>query len=265
MRIHSQNLNEVGNKVVGSMFWHGRAWLRKSKGFDEILHLEWLFLKKARDWALKATFGYGDSDSGLCLHACVPFVFSVYIVIPHVYHCKESELGIASHHGGLWLYTFTDSMESRSDFPWWKKTHCWRYPWDLKHHLTEILEHKAAHKAQPIWNDKGKRGISEFEERQAAQATVSQTYDYTYTRKNGEVQQRRATVYVERMTHLAKWYPIVPIKRVSTDIWVNFNEEVGEGTGSWKGGTVGCGWSMKPTETPLECLRRMESERKFDR
>jgi len=46
-------------------------------------------------------------------------------------------------------------------------------------------------------------------------------------------------------------------------IAVEFNEEVGERTGSWKGGVLGCGYDMKPGETRLECLRRMERERRF--
>jgi hypothetical protein len=28
---------------------------------------------------------------------------------------------------------------------------------------------------------------------------------------------------------------------------------------------VGCGYELRPNETALECLRRMERERKFDR
>lgn len=30
-----------------------------------------------------------------------------------------------------------------------------------------------------------------------------------------------------------------------------------------KGGCTGCGYDIKPGETPLECLQRMERERKF--
>lgn len=44
---------------------------------------------------------------------------------------------------------------------------------------------------------------------------------------------------------------------------VQFSDEVGERTGSWKGGTIGCGYNMLPGESPLDTLRRMEAERKF--
>jgi len=33
--------------------------------------------------------------------------------------------------------------------------------------------------------------------------------------------------------------------------------------GSWKGGTLGCGYTLRKNETPLECLKRMEVERNF--
>lgn len=32
---------------------------------------------------------------------------------------------------------------------------------------------------------------------------------------------------------------------------------------SWKGGTIGCGYALRPNESPYECLKRMEQERKF--
>ena len=35
------------------------------------------------------------------------------------------------------------------------------------------------------------------------------------------------------------------------------SDEVGEETGSWKGGTIGCGYNLKPGETAEECFDRM--------
>jgi len=46
---------------------------------------------------------------------------------------------------------------------------------------------------------------------------------------------------------------------------VSFDAEVGEGTGSYKGGVVGCSHDMLPFETPIETLRRMEKEVRFNR
>lgn len=265
MRIHSQNLNEKKGEPVGSMFWHGRAWLKKSVSYDEILHAEWLFGSRTKGLALTLDFGYGEDDRSVCFHVALPFLFSLYLVVPGIYHCKESKVGISFHMGGIHLYTFTTMMESNSADPWWRQSHSWYWPWELRHHLTEILEHKAnlPGLARPIWNDKGKKFLDSYEAREAAQKSVSETYDYTYTLKSGEVQHRKATVYVDRMTWRARWWPLIPIQKVQVCISVSFDKEVGEVAGSWKGGCVGCGYEMNLGETPLECLRRMEKERKF--
>ena len=57
------------------------------------------------------------------------------------------------------------------------------------------------------------------------------------------------------------WSPF--LNQVIRSIDVQFDKEVGERTGSWKGGTVGCGYEMLPNESPYQCLKRMEQERKF--
>lgn len=89
-----------------------------------------------------------------------------------------------------------------------------------------------------------------------------ESYPYTYVRRGGEVQHRTATVTSEAHVMTRPW---LPWKRRTESIWVSFDGEVGEGAGSWKGGTTGCGYDMLPGETPLACLRRMERERKFER
>lgn len=94
--------------------------------------------------------------------------------------------------------------------------------------------------------------------------------DYVYNRKSGETQKRIATYYVDEMEWrwrafhwlYKKGIKIGP-KIVKRCISVEFNDEVGERTGSWKGGTISCGYELLPNEAPQECLRRMERERKF--
>lgn len=90
---------------------------------------------------------------------------------------------------------------------------------------------------------------------------------YTYTLRNGEVQKTTAKFYVDELEW--RWRIFHPFaigpKKVLRCISVEFTESIGEGVGSWKGGTYGCGYEMLPNETPLETLRRMEKERKFGR
>ena len=89
---------------------------------------------------------------------------------------------------------------------------------------------------------------------------------YTYLLKNGELQERIATFHVEEREW--RWRIFHPFaigpKKVSRCIWISFDQEVGERTGSWKGGCTGCGYEMIAGETPVETLRRMEYQRKFE-
>lgn len=89
---------------------------------------------------------------------------------------------------------------------------------------------------------------------------TKQTHPYTYILRSGEIQQRTATIQREERLWTRFW---IPWRKLSRSIDVQFSDEVGEETGSWKGGTIGCGYELKSGELPMECLRRMELERKF--
>ena len=91
-----------------------------------------------------------------------------------------------------------------------------------------------------------------------------ETYPYRYVLRSGEVQEREATVTVREYERRRRWLLWTGVGAMITrSIDVQFSDEVGERTGSWKGGCVGCGYDLKAGETPLESLRRMEQERKF--
>lgn len=88
---------------------------------------------------------------------------------------------------------------------------------------------------------------------------------YRYALRNFEIQERKATISVTEMEWRWRWFTWLAFPRmVRRSIDVKFSDEVGERAGSWKGGCVGCGYDMLPDETPQECLRRMERERRFD-
>lgn len=99
----------------------------------------------------------------------------------------------------------------------------------------------------------------------------TRTYSYHYQLRSGEIQERTVTIYVERgywhwllakWLGLPSWFPFVNMMRQSIE--VEFDTEVGERVGSWKGGCIACGYHMLPGETPEQTLRRMERERKFN-
>lgn len=86
---------------------------------------------------------------------------------------------------------------------------------------------------------------------------------YRYVLRSGEVQERIATIGVEEMEWRMRAFQWLAWPRlVRRCIDVQFSDEVGERSGSWKGGTVGCGYQLLRGELAEECLRRMERNKK---
>jgi len=90
--------------------------------------------------------------------------------------------------------------------------------------------------------------------------SAPEEHPYRYTMRSGRVQERTATIKEEMRLWTRPW---LPFRRLSRYIDITFSDEVGERSGSWKGGVIGCSYEMRPHETPLDALRRMERERVF--
>lgn len=98
----------------------------------------------------------------------------------------------------------------------------------------------------------------------SAPEETCEVWPYTYVLRSGMVQHIFATVNGEEREWRWRWFTWLPFPRKERrSINVAFSEECGERTGSWKGGTVGCGYDWFPGETLSEALYRMERERKF--
>lgn len=82
-----------------------------------------------------------------------------------------------------------------------------------------------------------------------------EAHSYVYTLRSGLVQVRTATIKHERRLWTRWW---IPFRRVGNAIDVDFDKGVGERV------IYGCGYEMLKGETPLQTLRRMERERRFD-
>lgn len=135
-------------------------------------------------------------------------------------------------------------------------TKLFTYPWaDWQHMRHEVMLVDGTWVKAPDWRD----GVKEPE------PTSLYREQFAYHYKDQYVDQTTtATVTVERREwrlKLLRWLPLFAKK--SQCIAVDFADEMGSRRGSWKGGTIGCGYEMLPTETPEQTLRRMESERKF--
>jgi hypothetical protein len=145
-------------------------------------------------------------------------------------------------------------MERSMWFCWGDKCKCFYMPWMLTHIKTEVRRPDGTWVKKVASYDRG-----EPDQREEF------VFSYLYPLRNGETQERTATVYVERMEwrqRWLKWCPFFAKKRQSIE--VEFSDEVGERSGSWKGGCIGCGYGMKPGESAEQTLRRMERERTFN-
>lgn len=90
--------------------------------------------------------------------------------------------------------------------------------------------------------------------------------DWRYRSRACDLQEGTALISVERRTWRQWWLRWTPLfQKQATTIDVKFSREVGNRAGSWKGGTIGCGYDMKPGESPTECFHRMMQKRDFDR
>lgn len=155
---------------------------------------------------------------------------------------------------------------------WGLRSWSWDWPWSLQWHRTSLLLNDGAwaHDTaadQKKWRKSNPPGCGRYRPsfRDLFKDQVrSETHPYTYHLKSGEVQNVTATITVEEMEWRRKWMPfsrLFALVRKSIDI--HFSSEVGERSGSWKGGCIGCSYEMRSGETPLETLSRMERERKF--
>lgn len=192
-------------------------------------------------------------DERAMIHIALMF-FKVFIHLPiksGIDECEFPEYGFYTYkEGGIVMESF-----------WWcwnMKKYCFRMPWSLTWVRTSNLRNDST------WEHETKGNRKSFYEEKWKDLIWNETYPYTYTLNNGTIQNRTANIKVEEREWRWKLFTWLPFPRyISKTISVDFNDEVGERTGSWKGGTTGCGYKILKNETPLYCLRRMEKERKF--
>lgn len=138
------------------------------------------------------------------------------------------------------------------------KTKCFHMPWSWEWVRTSNL------RTDYKWETSIRKDRKSFYEDQWNDIILYETFPYTYTLKSGEVQHRTAKIKTEEWEWRWRWFTwLKHPRKISRSISIDFSDEVGERTGSWKGGCTGCSYELLPSETPEECLRRMEKERKF--
>ena len=188
----------------------------------------------------------------------IPFVFfgygKMYIHLPirtGIQDCESAAWGINFHNQTVWIY-----IGGGENFEGGRKWITWHIPFITKDWIrTSILlkdgtwEHETPGNHKSFYND-------EWKEKQQ-----SWTYNYI-DQYDGEI--IPTTIYVEEREWRPKWLKWTKLFAiVSRDIDIHFSKECGKNKGSYKGGVIGCGYKLLPNEEPLDCLKRMEKERKF--
>lgn len=185
----------------------------------------------------------------------LPWMLHVHFLFMNLFlHFPAPRIASDPHKYGEWQRFGFSLVEDSVHFNWGYECRVKEWPWAYKFLRNEVLR------------DDGQwvPCVNSWERDKEPDGRKIETFGYAYILKGGEVQHRMAEIYVERYTWRRRWLYWTAWKEKSvTSINVRFSDEVGERTGSWKGGTIGCSYEMRPRETPERCLRRMEQERKF--
>jgi hypothetical protein len=219
--------------ACGKGMWRG--WLKDGQSVE----INW----DRRGWSFGAhvTIHADDDDRGRRLLNLTFWRLSIWL-----------PLGITAH---LWermdgpQWGVQASKEFGFQIYWGLRRKSWDWPWDW---------HTLAYEAQLPDGSWRKLGWDDRDD------AYSEAHPYTYTLRSGKVQNRMAKV--EKRRHVITWraFKVIGWPRwIKENIDIEFDGEVGERSGSWKGGCIGCSYDLRPGETMEQALRRMEAERKF--
>lgn len=102
-----------------------------------------------------------------------------------------------------------------------------------------------------------KFSFDKFREKDKIREQVSRVFDYTYTLNNGTIQKRKVTCYFSESFY--GWIALPFIGKTHRYLNYEFSEEVGEDSGSWKGGVIASVIAVTKKdnwETALEKLKQ---------
>ena len=194
-------------------------------------------------WGLSLKYSVYHEDATINIK---PLICSIFIKFPMIITQGKTEEDWNASYGFSWF-------ERTIHLNWRSKCKVIYMPWDWQH-----VRHQ-------VWN--GKELVEPAKNEYHPPYTdgrIVEYHPYRYVLKNGTIQDRTATIYGEEREWRWRWFTWLPWpNQIGRCINVDFSDEVGERTGSWKGGTIGCGYEWRHGETMLQALRRMEKERKF--
>jgi hypothetical protein len=196
-----------------------------------------------RRLGLGLKYSIHHEDATINLHLIWP---AIYIKVPKLITDRPGTEDWNAAYG-------VNYHERAFQFYWRDKCKILHLPWDWQHVRHTYLK--------PDGSVHHHAGPSEY---RPPEDTIEK-HPYAYRLRSGGVQQRTASINGEEREWRWRWFTWLPFPpgRVKRSINIDFDAEVGERTGSWKGGCMGCGYDWRKGETMQEALKRMESERVF--
>lgn len=194
--------------------------------------------------------GYFDNRPRINLDL---FFYSLTIILPFrnkwTNECDPPKWGISIHNNTFWIYRGGKGNLDGGN-KWWT----WEFPFVTKEWVRTSILLK-----DDTWAHRTPKNRKSFYNKEWEDRKKYWTYDYT-DMYDGEI--IPTTIWVEEREWRPKWLIWTGLfKKIHRDISVEFSKECGREKGSWKGGTIGCGYKLLPNEHPLDCLKRMERER----
>lgn len=227
-------------RLIGAKFREDRGW-RFSWG-------EW-----TRRWGLALELINWGEDGDWSVKV-LPVCGAAYIKLPFLPQREPQDT--MDSWGFSWNWD-ADNHGADIHLNWGARCRIVHLPWDRVHVRSDMLCDDG------IW----RKAIGSWEWKEGDPVKAVEKYPYRYVCRNGTVQDDiEATISVGEMEwrwRALRWWPFWP-RLVRRTIDIEFSAEVGERRGSWKGGCTGCSYQMRRDETPHECLRRMQHDRRFD-
>jgi hypothetical protein len=207
------------------------------------------------NWCFDISFekcGYFDNRPRIILGL---IFFRLTLILPFknewTDECDPPKWGIAIHNNTFWIYKGGKGNLDGGN-KWWT--------WDIPF-ITKDWVRTSVLLKDDTWANEYPKKRQDFYMDEWKQKQKSWQYDYTDS-YDGEI--IPTTIYVEEREWRPKWLKWTRLfNTIDRTIDVNFSKECGSKKGSWKGGTIGCSYKLLPNEEPIDCLKRMEKERKL--
>lgn len=178
----------------------------------------------------------------------------LYINLPiktGIQDCESAAWGFNYHDNIFWIY-----IGGGGNFEGGKKWKTIHMPWNYEWVRTSILL------KDNTWVNETKGNRKDFYNDKWKEKQKSWNYDYT-DKSDGEI--IPTIIYVEEREWRRKWLIWTKMfNKTRRTIDIHFDKECGSKKGSWKGGVIGCSYLLNTNEEPLDCIKRMENERKFN-